>query len=51
MSSVEILDGCQVTDICIDRYLWALYQQTPKEDTIKVQEAEAGDSQERRRKR
>jgi hypothetical protein len=38
MSSLEILDGCQVTDICIDRYLWALYQQTPKEDTIKVQE-------------
>jgi hypothetical protein len=37
-SSLEILDGCQVTDICIDRYLWALYQQTPKEDTIKVQE-------------
>ena len=25
-------------DICIDRYLWALYQRTPKEDTIKVQE-------------
>jgi hypothetical protein len=24
--------------ICIDRYLWALYQRTPKEDTIKVQE-------------
>jgi hypothetical protein len=23
---------------CIDRYLWALYQRTPKEDTIKVQE-------------
>jgi hypothetical protein len=38
VNSLEILDGCQVTDICIDRYLWALYQQTPKEDTIKVQE-------------
>jgi len=38
MGSLEILDGCLVTDICIDRYLWALYQQTPKEDTIKVQE-------------
>ncbi len=37
-SSIEILDGCLVTDICIDRYLWALYQQTPKEDTIKVHE-------------
>jgi hypothetical protein len=38
MGSLEILDGCLITDICIDRYLWALYQQTPKEDTIKVQE-------------
>jgi hypothetical protein len=25
-------------DICIDRYLWALYERTPKEDTIKVHE-------------
>ncbi len=38
MSSIEILDECLVVDICIDRYLWALYQRTPKEDTIKVQE-------------
>jgi hypothetical protein len=37
-SSIEILDECLVADICIDRYLWALYQRTPKEDTIKVQE-------------
>jgi len=37
-SSIEILDECPVADICIDRYLWALYQRTPKEDTIKVQE-------------
>ena len=22
-------------DICVDRYLWALYQRTPKEDTVK----------------
>jgi hypothetical protein len=36
-SSIEILDECLVGDICIDRYLWALYQRTPKEDTIKVQ--------------
>jgi hypothetical protein len=38
VSSIEILDECLVADICIDRYLWALYQRTPKEDTIKVHE-------------
>src|SRR6202048_308990 len=36
--SIEILDECLVADICIDRYLWALYQRTPKEDTNKVHE-------------
>ncbi len=38
VNSVEILDECLVVDICIDRYLWALYQRTPKEDTNKVHE-------------
>jgi len=38
VSAVEILDECLVVDVCIDRYLWALYQRTPKEDTIKVKE-------------
>jgi len=38
VSSIEILDECLVVDICIDRYLWALYQRTLKEDTIKVEE-------------
>jgi hypothetical protein len=38
VSSIETLDECMVADICIDRYLWALYQRTPKEDTIKVEE-------------
>jgi hypothetical protein len=37
-SSIEIFDECLVPEICIDRYLWALYQRTPKEDTIKVEE-------------
>jgi hypothetical protein len=37
-SSIEILDECLVVDICLDRYLWALYQRTPKEDTNKVHE-------------
>jgi hypothetical protein len=38
VNSIEILDECLVADICIDRYLWALYQRTPKMDTIKVHE-------------
>jgi hypothetical protein len=38
VDSIEILDECLVVDPCIDRYLWALYQRAPKEDTIKLQE-------------
>jgi hypothetical protein len=38
VSSIEIFDECLVVDVCIDRYLWALYERTPKEDTIKVDE-------------
>ena len=38
LGSTEILDECWVADICFDRYLWALYQRTPKEDAIKVDE-------------
>jgi hypothetical protein len=38
VSSIEMLDECLVVDICVDRYLWALYQRTPKEDSIKVHE-------------
>jgi hypothetical protein len=38
VSSIEILDECLAVDVCIDRYLWALYQRTPKEDTIKMHE-------------
>jgi hypothetical protein len=38
VSSIEILDECLMAEICIDRYLWALYQRTPKEDTIKEHE-------------
>jgi hypothetical protein len=35
VTSIEIVDECVVVDICIDLYLWTLYQRTPKEDTIK----------------
>jgi hypothetical protein len=37
-SSVEIFDECLVPEICIDRYLWALYERAPKVDTAKVVE-------------
>jgi hypothetical protein len=38
VGSTEVLDECFVVDTCIDRYLWALYQRTPKEDAIKTQD-------------
>jgi hypothetical protein len=38
VGSIEIPDGCEDADVCIDHYLWALYQRTPKEDSIKVEE-------------
>ena len=38
LDSTEILDECLVVDNCIDRYLWALYQRAPKEDTVRSQE-------------
>jgi hypothetical protein len=36
LALIEIPDEC--LDSCVDRYLWALYQRTPKEDSLKVQE-------------
>lgn len=39
--TVAVLDECFVMDACIDRYLWTLYQRTPKEDSIKVEERRA----------
>ena len=38
VARIEIRDECLVVDICIDQYLWALYQRTLKEDTDKVRE-------------
>jgi hypothetical protein len=34
----EVADECFAVDSCIDRYLWGLYQRTPKEDSVKVQQ-------------
>ena len=38
VSQVEILDECFVMDVCVDHYLWALYQRADKVDTAKVHE-------------
>ena len=38
LSRFENPDQCPAADVCIDRYLWAIYQRTPKEDSIKVNE-------------
>jgi hypothetical protein len=38
VDSVAVLDECFVVDTCVDRYLWALYQRTPKEDSAKSEE-------------
>jgi hypothetical protein len=35
---IELAGECQVAEACIDQFLWALYQRTPKEDTIKEKE-------------
>src|SRR6516165_9027278 len=34
----EAFDACPEPDVCIDQYLWSLYERTPKVDTIKVEE-------------
>ena len=38
VSSIEIAEECLAVDSCIDRFLWALYQRTPKEGIIRVHE-------------
>jgi len=39
--TAAVLDECFAMDACIDRYLWTLYQRTPKEDSIKVEDRRA----------
>ena len=36
--SSEALDACPEPDVCIDQYLWSLYERTSKVDTVKVEE-------------
>ena len=35
MSSLETFDECPDPAICIDQYLWAAYQRTPKRDSVR----------------
>jgi len=34
----KALDACVESDVCIDQYLWSLYERTPKVDTVKTEE-------------
>jgi hypothetical protein len=36
--SPEIRDDCLERELCIDQYLWSVYQRTPKLDTVKAVE-------------
>jgi hypothetical protein len=38
VSSLDLFDECLVPDICIDHFLWGVYERTFKVDTIKVSE-------------
>ena len=38
VSAIQVEDDCLLRDSCIDRFLWALYERTPKEGIIKLQE-------------
>ena len=38
VTTIEINEECLVAEICIDRYLFALYERAPKIDAIKVEE-------------
>ena len=37
-SAIDSIDECMLTQTCIDRYLWSLYERTRKIDTIRVPE-------------
>jgi hypothetical protein len=32
----EALDACPEPDVCVDQYLWSLYERTPKVDSVSV---------------
>ena len=38
MTSAETLDECLAREVCVDQYLWSVYQRAPKQDTVKMVE-------------
>jgi hypothetical protein len=38
VNPIGSVDECLGSEVCIDEYLWSLYQRTPKRDSIKVEE-------------
>jgi hypothetical protein len=38
VSPLKASDECVLIEVCIDQYLWSVYERAPKVDTIKVQE-------------
>ena len=36
--SSEAREACPEPDVCVDQYLWSLYERTPKVDTVKVEQ-------------
>jgi hypothetical protein len=38
VTSTETLNECLAHELCIDQYLWSVYQRAPKQDTVKMVE-------------
>jgi hypothetical protein len=38
VTSAETLDECLAREVCVDEYLWSVYQRAPKQDTVKMVE-------------
>jgi hypothetical protein len=38
VTSTETPDECLAREVCIDQYLWSVYQRAPKQDTVKMVE-------------
>ena len=38
VSPLKASDECVLSEVCIDQYLWSVYERAPKVDTIKVEE-------------
>ena len=36
VNSTETRDECLTREVCIDQYLWSVYQRTPKQDTCRL---------------